>query len=123
RLSKLNEFLYKHLIRRKSFVGYVTLTHALKAHFIQHYPELQERICVAPDGSDPCPQEFDSVILPSRPGRLQVGYVGQLYPGKGMEIVSKLCHLAPFADFHVVGGLQSDIDKWHAELTAKNITF
>lgn len=123
RLSRLNEFLFKRLIRRKSFVGFVAITHALKAHYLERYPELEGRICVAPDGSDPFPSEFDTVTLPPRPGRLQVGYVGQLYSGKGMEVVSKLCHLAPFADFHVVGGLQSDIDKWRAELTAENITF
>lgn len=123
RLSKFNEFLFKRLIRSRSFVGFVSITHALKAHFLEHYPELQGRICVAPDGSDPFPLHYEAVSLPSRSGRLQVGYVGQLYAGKGMEIVSKLCHLAPFADFHVVGGLQSDIDKWRAELTAENITF
>lgn len=123
RLSRLNEFLFKRLIRRKSFVGFVAITHALKAHYLERYPELDGRICVAPDGSDPFPPQFETVTLPSRPGRLQVGYVGQLYSGKGMEVVSKLCHLAPFADFHVVGGLQSDIDKWRAELTAENITF
>lgn len=123
RLSRLNEFLFKRMIRRKSFVGFVAITHALKAHYLERYPELDGRICVAPDGSDPFPPQFETVTLPSRPGRLQVGYVGQLYSGKGMEVVSKLCHLAPFADFHVVGGLQSDIDKWRAELTAENITF
>lgn len=123
RLSKFNEFLFKRLIRSRSFVGFVSITHALKAHYLERYPELEGRVCVAPDGSDPFPQHFEAVALPPRPGRLQVGYVGQLYAGKGMEIVSKLCHLAPFADFHVVGGLQSDIDKWQADLTAKNITF
>jgi glycosyltransferase involved in cell wall biosynthesis len=123
RLSKFNEFLFKRLIRSRSFVGFVAITHALKSHFLERYPELEGRVCVAPDGSDPFPKQFEAVALPSRSGRLQVGYVGQLYPGKGMEIVSKLCHLAPFADFHVVGGLQPDIDKWRAEITAENITF
>ena len=123
RLSKLNEFLFKRLIRRKSFVGFVAITHALKAHYLERYPELEGRICVAPDGSDPFPLHCEAVTLSSRAGRLQVGYVGQLYSGKGMEVVSKLCHLAPFADFHVVGGLQPDIEKWKAEIKAENITF
>jgi len=123
RLSRLNEFLFKRLIHLKSFVGFVAITHALKAHYLERYPELGGRICVAPDGSDPFPQQFEAVSLPSRSGRLQIGYVGQLYSGKGMEVVSKLCHLAPFADFHIVGGLQSDIDKWRVELTAENVTF
>lgn len=123
RFAKLNEFLFKLLIRRKSFIGFVAITHALKALYLERYPELDGRICVAPDGSDPFPLHCEAVTLPSRAGRLQVGYVGQLYSGKGMEVVSRLCHLAPFADFHVVGGLQSDIEKWKAEIKADNITF
>src|SRR5690606_36392282 len=53
RLSRLNEFLFKRMIRRKSFVGFVAITHALKAHYLERYPDLDGRICVAPDGSDP----------------------------------------------------------------------
>lgn len=123
RLSKLNDYLFKVLVRRKSFIGFVAITHALKAHYLERYPELEGRICVASDGSDPFPLHYETVTLPSRSGLLQVGYVGQLYSGKGMEVVSELCHLAPFADFHVVGGLQLDIEKWKAEIKADNITF
>lgn len=123
RLSKLNEFLFKRLIQSKSFVGFVAITHALKAHFLERYPELEGRVYVAPDGSDPFPERFEGGALTPRPGRLQVGYVGQLYSGKGMEVVSKLCYMAPFADFHVVGGLQADIDKWQREISADNIVF
>lgn len=124
RLSSFNDFLFKRLIRSNSFIGFVSITYALEKHFLEHYPELEGRICVAPDGSDPFPMQFKAAPLPSRPDRLQVGYVGQLYAGKGMEVVSKLCELAPFADFHVVGGLQSDIDKWLTVLSGiKNITF
>ncbi|MDP9940111.1 glycosyltransferase family 4 protein [Ectopseudomonas alcaliphila] len=123
RLAKLNEFLFKRLIRHKSFVGFVAITHALKTHYLARYPELEGRICVAPDGSDPFPFHCEAVTLSSPSGRLQVGYVGQLYSGKGMEVVSKLCHLAPFADFHVVGGLQPDIEKWKTEIKADNIAF
>lgn len=123
RLSKLNEYLFRRLIRRKSFLGFVAITHALQRHLIECYPELQGKILVAPDGSDLFPLQVDAFALLNDRARIQVGYVGQLYSGKGMEVVSKLCHLAPFADFHVVGGLQPDIEKWKAEIKAENITF
>jgi glycosyltransferase involved in cell wall biosynthesis len=123
RLSKVNEYLFKQLIRRKSFLGFVAITHSLNNHFVAHYPELAGRVLVASDGADPFPQQVEVLTLPRSPGRIQVGYVGQLYSGKGMEIVSQLCQVASFADFHVVGGLQADIEKWKAEITAENISF
>jgi len=123
RLSWLNELVFKKLVRRKSFVCFVAITHALKAHYLERYPELEGRIHVAPDGSDPFPLRSEPVGLPVGEKRLQVGYVGQLYSGKGMEIISKLCRAAPFMDFHVVGGLQADIDKWRRVVREENIVF
>ncbi|WP_395502163.1 glycosyltransferase family 4 protein [Ectopseudomonas mendocina] len=123
RMSRLNVFLFKRLIRRKSFVSFIAITHALKSDFLDHYPELVGRVFVAPDGSDAFPEQFEKITLARSSHRLQVGYVGQLYSGKGMEVVSALCKAAPFVDFHVVGGLQSDIKKWQAEILAENITF
>lgn len=121
RLSLLNELIFRCLIRRKSFVRLVVITHALKAQYLQRYPSLADRIHVAPDGADPFQSETPPVSLGE--GRLQVGYVGQLYPGKGMEIISKLAPLAPLIDFHVVGGLRADIEKWQAKLAGTNISF
>ncbi len=43
------------------------------------------------------------------PDRLQVGYVGHLYPGKGIEVVLDLARRLPEVDFHVVGGTDSDL--------------
>lgn len=123
RLSWLNEILFRILVRRSSFVCFVAITDALKSDYLERYPQLRGRILVAPDGSDPFPELLEKVELKARPGRLQVGYVGQLYSGKGMEVVSKLCQVAPYVDFHVVGGLPSDIEKWQQKLKVKNIIF
>jgi glycosyltransferase involved in cell wall biosynthesis len=57
-------------------------------------------------------------------GDFKVGYVGQLYPGKGMEIIAALAPLCPRATFHVVGGLPADIDRWQSALAAcPNVVF
>lgn len=124
RLSRLNEWLFRQLIATPAFLGLISITHALKAHFLEHYPQLEGRILVAPDGADPFPPGVVPAQLDARPGRLQVGYVGQLFAGKGMEVVAELCKAAPFADFHVVGGLEHDIARWREALAGQqNITF
>jgi glycosyltransferase involved in cell wall biosynthesis len=46
-----------------------------------------------------------------------VGYVGHLYPGKGMELIEKLVQLCPFATFHIVGGTDADVASWRAALS------
>jgi len=56
--------------------------------------------------------------------RLQVGYVGQLYKGKGMELIEQLVCRCPSMQFHIVGGNDSDIRYWQKSLAdAENITF
>lgn len=123
RLSWLNKLLFSYLVSRKNFLRLVVITHTLEQHFLERYPALAGKIIVAADGADPFPEEVQPAIHPNSGKRLQVGYVGQLYPGKGMEILSRLCQEATFADFHVVGGMQQDINKWKSEIKTSNITF
>lgn len=49
---------------------------------------------------------------------LNVGYMGHLYAGKGMEIISELVKQCPFAFFHIVGGTEKDINYWKNALKA-----
>lgn len=55
--------------------------------------------------------------------KFQVGYIGHLYPGKGMEIISLLASRLPQMDFHVVGGMDEDIARWQQTGTAPNLHF
>ncbi len=55
---------------------------------------------------------------------LNVGYMGHLYAGKGMEIISELIKKCPFAFFHIVGGTEKDINQWKEALKAySNVHF
>jgi len=53
-----------------------------------------------------------------------VGYIGHLYPGKGMEVISKLVERCPWAYFHIVGGKENDISYWKTQLkSCQNLEF
>jgi len=102
--------IFRMFIKRPTLRKFVVITHALKDYYSERYPFLSEKIIVAPDGADPVSKSIKSVALPNKGKRLQVGYVGHLYPGRGIDVIYQLAERCPWADFHVVGGTNEDID-------------
>lgn len=116
--------LFKALIRRSYLHKLVVITRALKDHYCDKYPKLADKIEVLPDCADPIPHNVKPEELPGSEGRLQVGYVGHLYEGKGIEVVQAIAPKCSWADFHIVGGLQKNIEFWKNKMESlKNVHF
>lgn len=114
--------LQEWLFRRANFRRLITISDALRQDYQELFPWLRDPyVLVAHDGAD----------LPQTTGcgpkrwheRLQVGYVGSLYPGKGMEIVAAMAKQMPEVDFHVVGGAEDDLRQWRACAPYSNLRF
>ncbi|MDX1531329.1 MAG: glycosyltransferase family 4 protein, partial [Rhodothermales bacterium] len=95
-------------------VRFVTVTDALRVEYESAFPDLRGCTLVAANGADEPAGVLPTPLPPT--GRFPVGYVGHLYPGKGMEVVAALAQRCPWADFHVVGGTDEDLAFWSAEL-------
>lgn len=114
---------FAQLAAGRRAVLFVTISHAIAESIGERHPNARGRILVAHDGADPV--EGDT----SPPGRqprerLKIGYVGHLYPGKGMEIIEALTPLCPWADFEIVGGRPEDVQLWRERTAdAPNLTF
>jgi glycosyltransferase involved in cell wall biosynthesis len=122
--GKISEWMFNRLVLSHRLKKLVVITHALKEYYLTNNPRIKCPIQVAPDGADPVPEGIEPVDLPNKGKRLQVGYVGHLYKGKGMEVISKLAPLCPWADFNVVGGKKQDLQKWKGLCTGiENIVF
>jgi glycosyltransferase involved in cell wall biosynthesis len=52
-----------------------------------------------------------------------VGYVGSLYDGKGVSIVTKIAKEMNSIKFHIVGGNKKNINKWKEFYNGKNIKY
>jgi len=106
---------HRWLMRQPNFVRLVVITEALKRDVLSLFPWLApEQVRVAPDGADlpdPGPVAMD-LAFRGRPDCLQVGYLGQLFRGKGMEVIVPLAQRLPDVDFHVAGGTPEDLAFW-----------
>ncbi|OGC44884.1 hypothetical protein A2V54_00155, partial [candidate division WWE3 bacterium RBG_19FT_COMBO_53_11] len=120
--------MLEEVFKSPYFKRLVTISHALKKEYLNLFPFLEEdKVLVAPDSADIPEKEnrqyHEVVKWPGRRGALQVGYVGALYQGKGMELISELAPLLEEVDFHVIGGDESDLEYWKKMIRQKNVYF
>lgn len=113
------------LYKRPNFQGLVTITKALAEDYVTALPWLGSiNQWVIPDAADiPEKRETVSDPWPGRPGVPQIGYVGHLYKGRGMEVVTALAQSLGEYDFHIVGGRNIDIERWKKACKAPNLFF
>lgn len=117
-----NERYLRKVVAHNRFVGLFVITDALKQEVLRILKLGDEAITVVPDAANQTfaenPMDLDT------PGELQVGYVGSLLPGKGVEIIPDLAKKCPWAFFHVVGGEASEVLRNKEECTdLTNIRF
>lgn len=124
-----NKFQYwqiKKILLSRSFKRLITISKKLKIHYARLYPFLNKDIIkVAYNGSGmPKPNTADDSQLKEKfCNRPNVGYVGHLYPGKGMEIIIELAKQIPSIDFHIIGGTDEDLKYWKSKCKFKNIIY
>jgi glycosyltransferase involved in cell wall biosynthesis len=88
----------------------VAISQAIADAILKDFPSLESKMLVAADGADAATAPAEPISRSS--SKLSVGYVGHLYPGKGMEIMAELAPLCPWAHFDIVGGRPEDIQYW-----------
>lgn len=118
-LNLLFQFISKSQFIRK----WIFISNALKDEVLKtmKVPPPTEQIVIAPDAADPRTLRTAPLFSSQRP---QVGYVGSLLPGKGMELVLPLAKQCPEIDFIVVGGSKEQLKHFSNEIkVATNLHF
>lgn len=114
--GKLHEQFFKYIVKRANFKSLIVITKALEKHFKEHYTFISTKIKVAPDGADLINENTKPIVLRNKDKRLQIGYSGSLFEGKGMEIISQLVPICDWVDFHIIGGDEISVIFWKNEL-------
>lgn len=95
--------------------GVVAITEALRRDLLA--AGIQSSIVVAPDACDP-PTSAVRTTMSSPP---RIGYVGNLYAGRGIETIVALASAMPECQFVVVGGQPADVLRWQAKSLPNNL--
>ena len=119
-----------HLVeasQHPAFHLWVTISHRL-ANYYQSQGVPEKKLIVLSDAVDlHLFQRPDRVpASPYRSDRANVAYVGHLYDYKGIPTILETAALLPQVSFHLVGGLDEDIDrqkKRAQELKLQNVVF
>jgi glycosyltransferase involved in cell wall biosynthesis len=112
--------MFAFIIRHRKLQKLVVISAALKHYYQDNFGLPASAIHVAHDGADLFPA--GEPALPH--AEFRVGYVGSLYPGKGMEILVPLAQACPAIHFHVVGGSKQQIQAIHDRVgVLPNLTF
>lgn len=93
-------------------VGIVTITQPLRTLLAGAFEAVAGKIIVCSDGAR-LQDEGAGVKSALRSGyKVNVGYTGHLYAGRGVEVIVALAGRNPQIGFHVIGGNASDVDAW-----------
>lgn len=119
--SWITRQLFNRMMRHKNVILIVAITENLRGILMDSYGVDPEKIVVLPDAASEVVKSNEQVDSQNTMG---VGYVGHLYPGKGMEVILELAQLMPEVQFHIIGGRDEDIQKWkNRGRDRKNVTF
>ena len=110
-LDKSRNILHlQELLNSKRLLRMTTISNALYRAYVASFQIPEAIIRVSPSGAD-IPATA-SPVTRTESTKLQVGYVGSLYRGKGMEIIVEIARRCSWAEFHVVGDLQKGLRDW-----------
>jgi glycosyltransferase involved in cell wall biosynthesis len=124
-LNSIHRWMESKLLKSHNFKRLVVISNALKRMYLEVFGWLtQERVVVAHDAAEDCVQELAQITpLPGRDKAIKVGYIGSLSLGRGIELILEIANRIPEVDFFVIGGSESEAQKYKSIASNTNIFF
>lgn len=117
----LDQWIENKLYASPNCKGIVLISEKMLEIYKEKHPRHAGKFIVAHDGADD-PGKTDIRSQCERPLK-DIGYVGQLYKGRGIEIIIKAAEALPDMRFHIVGGRPEVIEEYTSLGTPNNVIF
>ena len=115
---------FKKLVKSKFFKKLVVISQALKDIYLKDNFLNNKKIQVEHDGADEVLDFKTKINLQGVKNNLKVGYIGHLYHGKGIEVIASIANdVKETIEFHVIGGVEKDINYWKNNISSNNVFF
>lgn len=102
------------ILKSDKLIRVVVISQALKDIYLDIYPDVNEnKIIVAHDGANIDEGEESRSTREKRDMKngMKAGYFGNLYRGRGFELILEIAKRLPEIEFHIVGGGEKEIQK------------
>ena len=117
--SRLQINFFKFLKHLPNFYGLIVITQPLKKIFEDEgIPE--DKIFVLPDGADY--SELDIINKKGPLEKLNVGYAGHLYKGRGIKVLFEIAKRCEWVKIWIAGGNEKEIEMYKNKLLDERIT-
>ncbi len=108
----IGKLLFNKMIKNANLKKIITISQALKDMYIKQYTTLENiELIVAHDGADEVNSLENKIVLKGK-NKLNICYIGHLYPGRGIDVIIDLAKKILDIDFHIIGGNEKDIKYW-----------
>ena len=111
--SLIRKALLRDLLRRRNFLGLVVISVPIRASYVEAVVAEEEQIMVCPDAASD-PEAGVATVSRKRRAGFVAGYVGHIYPGRGLELIEYLARRLPKVSFQVVGGDEKSVGEARA---------
>jgi len=100
----------------------IAISESLKLICSKYYDIPKDQIFVSHDAADARKFKMDINPLNSN-GKINVGYIGSVFPGRGVEIICELAKLNPTINFNIIGGNNDLAKKLKNKYNCNNLNF
>ncbi|MBU2917740.1 glycosyltransferase family 4 protein [Psychrosphaera sp. F3M07] len=122
--SKVQLLMDKFIVRNKNTVKLITISECLKLDVCKTLGVDIKKVTVLHDGADVI--DIDSIQIIKLLGnkKVNLGYVGSLLEGKGVDLICEAALLLPDIGFHIIGGTRKQIGELNKHyISANNLFF
>lgn len=114
--SKVINYFLRKAFKYEGLISAIFITEKLKDEYLSKFGVPREKALVLADCAD------IPVKVKTNTDVKEIGYVGHLYEGRGVEIIIEVAKQLVDSNFHIVGGNEEDVAKYRA-MAPNNITF
>jgi len=106
--------MLKKILKSKNIKSFVLISEELKNLYnFAEFPALN--VIVAHDGADNYNFE-DKIALQGNSNKLEIGYLGKFFKGRGIDLIIKIAKELPEFQFHLVGGKIEDLKNYYPKI-------
>jgi len=117
-----NDYFFKKFVENSKNMKMIVNSNELKKMYHNSCSISLNSILAANNGTNKIPDNKipDNIKLDNK---IQIGYVGSLFKGRGIDIIVNLAKRIPEANFHIIGGKEKDLEYWKKQANYSNLIF